>query len=84
MKIEESEKNMKHEWFLLDPMFDLFEQIKEGVELSEDANIPILGGKAVNIVYLLIFRIGGTEKSYEQWEDMQVGLKIWKAFNHNF
>ena len=30
-------------------MVDLFEQIEEGVELSEAANTPIPGGKVVNI-----------------------------------
>ena len=38
----------------------------------------------VKIAYLLILRTGGTEKSCEQWEDMQVGLKNWKAFRNHF
>ena len=47
MDIEESEKKMKQEWSLLDPMVDLFEQVEEGVEFTEAANTP--GGKVVNI-----------------------------------
>ena len=66
---------MNQEWSLLDPMVDLFEKIEEGAEFSEAANTPIPGGKVVNIVYLLILRTGGMEKSCGQWEDMQVGLK---------
>ena len=58
---------MKHEWSLLDAMVDLFEQIDEGVDLSEAANTPIRVGKVVNIAYLLILRTGGMEKSCEQW-----------------
>ena len=54
MDIEESDQNMKEEWSLLDPMVDLFEKIKEGVEFEEAANTPIPGGKLVNIAYLLI------------------------------
>ena len=80
MDIEESEKKMKQEWSLLDPMVDLFEQIEEGVEFAEAANTPIPGGKVVNIAHMLILRTGGMEKSCEQWEDMQVGLKTWQAF----
>ena len=38
----------------------------------------------VNIAYLLILRTGGMEKSCEQWEDMQVGLKTWQAFKDHF
>ena len=38
----------------------------------------------VNISYLLILKKGGTEKACEQWEDMQVGLKIWQAFKDHF
>ena len=37
----------------------------------------------VNIAYLLILRTEGTEKSCEQWEDMQVGLKNWQDFKDN-
>ena len=44
-------------------MVDLFEKIEEGVEFAEAANTPTQGGKVVNIAYLLILRIGGTEKS---------------------
>ena len=61
-------------------MVGLFEQIEEVVEFAEGANTPIPGGKVVNISYLLIITTGGMEKSCEQWEDMQVGLKTWKAF----
>ena len=75
MDIEESEQKIKQEWSLLDTMVDLFEQIEEGVEFEEAANTPIPGGKVINIAYLLILRTGGMEKSCEQWEDMQVGLK---------
>ena len=84
MDIEESEQKMKQEWSLLDPMVDLFEKIEQGVEFSEAANTPIAGGKVVNILYLLILRSGGTEKSCEHWEDMQVGLKTWQAFKDDF
>ena len=42
-------------------MVDLFEQIEEVVEFAEAANIPIPGGKVVNIAYLLVFRTGGME-----------------------
>ena len=65
-------------------MVDLFEQIEEGVEFAEAANTPIPGGKVVNIAYLLILRTGGMEKACEQWEDMQVGMKTWQAFNYHF
>ena len=34
----------------------------------------------VNIAYLLILGTGGMEKSCEQWEDIQVGLKTWQDF----
>ena len=54
------------------------------MEFAEAANTPIPGGKVVNIAYLLILRTGGTEKSCEQWEDMQVGLKTWQAFKDHF
>ena len=77
MDIEDSEQKMKQEWSLLDPMVDLFEHIEERVDFSEAANTPILGGKVVNIAYLLIIRTGGMEKSCEQWEHNQVGLKTW-------
>ena len=65
-------------------MVDIFEKIEERVEFAEAANTPVPGGKVVNIVYLLILRIGGTEKAYEQWEEMQVGLKTWQAFKDHF
>ena len=65
MDIEESEKKMKQEWSLLDPIVDLFEKIEEGVEFAEAAKTPILGGKVVNIAYLLILRTGGMEKPCE-------------------
>ena len=38
----------------------------------------------VIIAYLLILRKGGMEKVCEQWEYMQVGLKIWQAFKDHF
>ena len=75
--MEESEQKIDQEWSLLDPMVDFFEQIVEGVQFVEAANTPIPGGKVVNIAYLLILRTGEMEKSCEQWEDVQVGLKIW-------
>ena len=75
---------MKQEWYLLEPMVELFEKIEEGVDFAEAANTPIPGGKVVNIAYLLTPRIGGTEKACEQWEDMQVGLKTWQAFKDHF
>ena len=84
MDMEESEQKMKQEWSLLDLIMDIFEQIEEGMEFVEAANNPIPGGKVVNIAYLLILRKGGTEKAYEQWEDMQVGLKTWHAFKDHF
>ena len=65
-------------------MEELFEQIEEVVELTEAANTQILGGKVVNIAYLLILRTGGIEKACEQWEDMQVGLKTWQYFKDHF
>ena len=34
MNIEESEKKMKQEWSLRDPMVDLFEKNEEGVEFA--------------------------------------------------
>ena len=63
MDIEESEKKMKQEWLLLDPMVHLFEQIEEVVDFAETANTPIPGGKVVNIAYLMIIRTGGMEKA---------------------
>ena len=63
MDIEESYQKMKQEWYLLDPMVDLFEKIEEVVEFSEAANTPIQGGKLFNIAYLLILRTGRMEKS---------------------
>ena len=44
-------------------MVDLFEQIEEVVEFSEASNTPIQGGKVLNIAYLLILIIGGTENT---------------------
>ena len=84
MDIEESEQKMKQEWALLDPMVELFEQIEEGVEFTEAANTPIPEGKVVNIAYLLILSTGGMENACEQWEDMQVELKIWQDFKDHF
>ena len=54
---------MKQEWYILDPMVELFEKIKEGVEFAEADNTLIRGGKLVNIAYLLILRTGKIEKS---------------------
>ena len=59
MDVEESEQKMKQEWYLLDPMVDLFHKIEEGVEFDEDANTPIPGSKVINIAYLLILVTGG-------------------------
>ena len=64
MDIEDSEKKMTQEWSLLDPMVDLFEQIEEGVEISEANNTSIPRGKVFNIAYLLILSTLGMEKSY--------------------
>ena len=64
--IEETEQKMKQEWYLLDQMVYLFEQIEEGVEFLEAANTPIPGGEVVNISYLLIIRTVGIEKACEQ------------------
>ena len=75
---------MKQKWSLQDPMVDLFEKIEEGLEFAEAANNPTPGEKLVNISYLIILKTGGMEKSCEQWEDMQVGLKTWKAFKYHF
>ena len=75
---------MNQEWLLIDPMVELLEQIEEGVEFAEAANIPILGGKVINIAYLLILSTGRVEKECEQWEDMQVGLKTWQVFKDHF
>ena len=76
MDIEESDQKMKQEWSLLDSMFNLFGKIEEG-EVSKAANTPIPGWGVVKVAYLLIVDTGGMEKSYEQWEDMQVGLQTW-------
>ena len=57
-------------------MAELFEKIGKGVEFSEASNTPIPVGKLFNIAYLLILRIGRMEKAFEQWEEMQVGLKL--------
>ena len=65
-------------------MVGFFEQIEEGVEFVAASKTPTPGGKVVNITYLLILRTGGMEKSCEQWEDMQVGLKTWQYFKDNF
>ena len=65
-------------------MLYLLEQNEEGVYLSEADNTPIPGGKVVNIAYLLILRTGEIEKSCEQWEEMQVGLKTWQTFKDQF
>ena len=65
-------------------MVDLFEQIEEGVDFSEDANTPIPEGKLVNIAYLLILRKWAMEKYYEQQEEMQVVLKNWQNFKDHF
>ena len=35
MKIEESKHKIKQQWYILDPIVDLFEKIEEGVELVE-------------------------------------------------
>ena len=64
-------------------MVGLFEKIEEVVEFEEAANTPIPGKKVVNTAYLLIIRTGGMEKSCEQWEYMQVGLKNWQAFKEH-
>ena len=84
MDIEESEKKMKQEWLLLDPMVDLFEKIEEGLDFIEAANAPTPGGKVVNIAYILIISTGRIEESCEQWEDIQVGLKTWQTFKDHF
>ena len=54
------------------------------MEFAEAANTPIPGGKVFNIAYLLVFRTLVMEKAYEQWEDMQVGLKTWQDFRDHF
>ena len=54
------------------------------MEFTEVANTPIPGGKVVKIAYLLILRTGGTEKSCDKWEDIQVGLRTWQAFKEHF
>ena len=43
-------------------MVDLFEQIEEWMDFSEAANTPIMGGKVVNIAYLLILWTQEMEK----------------------
>ena len=75
---------MNQEWSLIDPIVKLFEQFEEGVEFAEAANTPIPGGKVVDIAYLMILRTGGIEKSCEQREDMQVGLKTYQDFKYHF
>ena len=55
-------------------------KLKKEWIFTEADNTPIPGGKVVNIAYLLILRTGGMEKAYEQWEDMQVGLKTGQYF----
>ena len=65
-------------------MVDLYEKIKKGVKFSEATNTPIPGEKVFYIAYLLILRNEGMEKTYEQWEDIQVDQKKWKAFKGNF
>ena len=65
-------------------MVDLFEVIEEVVEFVEASNTPIPVGQVVNIAYLLILRTVWMENACEQWEDMQVGLKTWKAFKDHF
>ena len=64
-------------------MVEIFEQIEEWVEFAEASNTPILGGKVVNIAYLMILSIGGMEKSCEQWEDV-IGMKTWHVFKDHF
>ena len=51
------------------------------MDFAESANTPIPGGK---VDYLLILRTRGMEKGCEQWEDMQVGMKIWQSFKDHF
>ena len=65
-------------------MVDLFDQIEEGVGFAEAANTPIPLGKVVNIAYLLILGTRDMEKSWYQWEDMQVGLNNYQAFKDHF
>ena len=65
-------------------MVDHFEKMEEGVVFAEAANIPIPREKVVKITYLLILRTDRMEKACEQWEDMQVGMKTWQAFNYHF
>ena len=43
MDKEKSEKKMKQEQALLDPMVDLFRKFEEGLEFSEASNTPIPG-----------------------------------------
>ena len=78
MDIEESDQNMKEEWSLLDPMVDLFEKIKEGVDFEESANIPIPGGKVVNTAYLLILStvVGGPAQFWEKFKNQPKITKL--------
>ena len=61
-----------------------FWKIEEVVEFIEAAKTPIPGGEIFNIAYLMIFSKVGMEKSWKQWEDMQVGLKTWQDFKDYF
>ena len=54
------------------------------MDFAEAVNTPIPVGKVVNIDYLLIINTVGMEKSCEQWEYMQVGLKTWHDFKDHF
>ena len=65
-------------------MLELFEKIEKVVEFVEAVNTPIPGEKVVNIAYLLTLCTVGMEKANGQYEDMQVGLKTWKAFKDHF
>ena len=65
-------------------MVELFEKIEEGAKFAEAANNSAPGGGVVNIAYLLILINGGMEKVCEQWEEMMVDLKTWKAFKKHF
>ena len=49
-------------------MVDSFEIIEEGVEFAQAANTSIIGGKVVNITYLLILITGGMRKVRGQWK----------------
>ena len=61
--LEKVGEKMKQEWSLLDPMVDLFDKIEKGVVFVEAANTPIIGGKVVNIAYLLILRTDVMKKA---------------------